>query len=105
MATRFGRALKSLDLDVSFVEYRTQEIADFVERCPLIDGRLLTGIEMITGQDNDIPHGLDRVPAGYIVVNRTANSVISTSSAVNKTPKNSLILNCSANVTVSLWVF
>jgi hypothetical protein len=82
-----------------------QEVTDFIEKCSLIDGKLVSDAELTTGQDNEVGHGLGRIPQGYIVVDRNANSVVSTSSTLNRNPKNSLILNCSANVTVSLWVF
>ena len=104
MATRFGRVLQA-DVDVTLSQDRMQEVTDFIERCSLIDGKLVSDAELTTGQDNEVGHGLGRIPQGYIVVDRNANSVVSTSSTLNRNPKNSLILNCSANVTVSLWVF
>lgn len=105
MATRFGRVLQSLDIDATFAQDRIQEITDFIERSSLIDGKLVSDVELTTGQDNDVAHALGRKPQGYIVVNRNADSVVFTSSTLNRNPKNSLILNCSANVTISLWVF
>ena len=69
----------------------------------IADGRLIENIEITSGTASIVEHKLDRTIRGWIVVRKNANSNIweSTSSIPDKT----LILNASATVTVSLWVF
>ena len=104
MATRFGRVLQA-DVGVTLSQDRMQEVTDFIEKCSLIDGKLVSDAELTTGQDNEVGHGLNRPPQWIYSCRPKRKSVVSTSSTLNRNPKNSLILNCSANVTVSLWVF
>ena len=104
MATRFGRVLQA-DVDVTLSQDRMQEVTDFIEKSLIVDGVLLKDIALKTGQTNEVPHPLNRPPNGCIVVNKVGSSFISTSSDVNKNPKTTLLLNTTANVTVSLWVF
>ncbi len=67
----------------------------------ILDGVYLKSITLSTGSVDKINHKLGRTPLGYIVVKRNANSVIYDSAMDSKT----ISLNCSANVTISLWVF
>lgn len=67
----------------------------------IIDGILLKDIAITTGSVDIVDHKLGRTPLGYIVVKRSANSVIWDSA----TNSRSISLNCSANVTINLWIF
>lgn len=69
----------------------------------LLDGVLLEGVELIAGQANVIEHKLEREPRGYIIVKRSANSQVW--DEVSALKNSTLVLQCSANVTISLWVF
>jgi hypothetical protein len=84
------------------VQDRIKGALDAVGRVPLLDGRLLT-VSVGTSQ-TVIPHGLGRPWSGYIVVSRSANAQV-----WNAPPDaNSfalLVLQASAAVTVTLWVF
>ena len=67
----------------------------------VLDGVLLKDVYLTTGSVHVISHKLGREPLGYICVKKNANSTIWESAITSRT----LSLNCSANVTVSLWVF
>ena len=67
---------------------------------PIIDGGLLLDIELASG-DNAVDHKLGRLLRGYIVVKRSAACDIYNKDIDTRT----LILNSSAAVTVTLWVF
>ena len=67
----------------------------------IIDGVLLKNIHLTTGSIDVVSHKLGRTPLGYLIVKRSAESTIWES----ETNKRSINLNCSANVTVSIWVF
>lgn len=71
----------------------------------ILDGQLLKDIPILTGQTNVIDHKLQRSLVGYFVVRNSANSVIWDSQGSNGTPDLNLKLLCSADTTVSLWVF
>lgn len=76
-----------------------------VSLCGLIFGTLHRNLLLTSGVDNYIAHGLDRNLIGYFVVRRNANSQVWESATKNNFPDRDLILNVSAGVTVSLWVF
>ncbi len=78
--------------------------ADIVNR-EILDGILLRDIPLLTGQTNLVNHKLQRKAVGYIVVRNNANSVVYDSQDTNDHPNLSLALLCSADTTVSLWVF
>lgn len=71
----------------------------------ILDGVLLTDIELTTGVSNNIEHKLGREIIGYIIVKKNANSIIWDSQDTNKLSNLTLVLNCSANVKISLWIF
>jgi len=83
----------------------TRRLAQFVDNCPLIDGALLTDVQLTTGQVNEVAHPLNRIVKGYIIVDKTTLSFITRSTNINKNPKNTLLLNCTVNAVVSIWVF
>jgi len=71
----------------------------------ILDGQVLSNIELVTGADNIIDHKLQRKLVGWIVVRQSANANIWDIQDLNTRPQTSLVLQTSANVTVSLWVF
>lgn len=72
---------------------------------PILGGNLLSGISLLTGVDNNVPHKLGRKLIGYMVVRKNSNSTVWDSQGFNLSQNSTLILNCSANTTVDLWVF
>jgi len=75
-----------------------------VSKMPIINGVLVQNVPLTTGE-NTVEHKLGRKLLGYIVVGNSADSRIWDSQASNNLPSKTLVLNCSANTTVSLWVF
>lgn len=72
---------------------------------PILGGNILPGISLLTGVDNNVPHKLGRKLIGYMVVRKNSNSTVWDSQGFNLSQNSTLILNCSANTTVDLWVF
>lgn len=71
---------------------------------PLVDGVLLENVALVTGSFTPVAHNLARPWRGYLVLSRTANSVVwNQASAADATTF--LYLQPSANITVNLWVF
>lgn len=68
----------------------------------LADGRLVTGISIVSGTPARVEHKLGRAIRGWLVVDKNANADVWRSTS---TLSDVLILNSSANVTLTLWVF
>src|SRR6476619_310162 len=85
---------------------RLQQAVDEATRpvfaCPLVDGRLLEGIELGTGS-NVLSHGLSRTLKGWILTRVSAQVTISDLQVSNATPERTLVLDVSAPCTVSVW--
>jgi len=71
----------------------------------ILDGQILSDIALSVGVDNIIDHKLQRKLVGWIITRQSANANIWDLQDINKRPSQSLILNTSANVIVTLWVF
>lgn len=71
---------------------------------PLVNGRLMSGIAVIMGQ-NTLNHGLGRRLRGYFVVLNSAAVTFYDSQSTNQMPDYTLILNASGPATISLYVF
>lgn len=71
---------------------------------PIVGGRLVKNISMITGV-NIINHGLGDKIQGWIVIMNSAAATFYDSQATNPRPQLTLILNASAPATISLYVF
>lgn len=89
----------------------TQRFADDVTetlnplfRLPILNGRLIEGTVLASG-DNSISHGLGRKLLGWIPVRCSAAVDLYDKQGTNTVPDKLLVLNASADVTVSLWVF
>lgn len=69
----------------------------------IINGQVLKGVSLTTGQDNIVNHRLGRELVGYIVIKKNANADVWDSSTL--TPALTVVLQTSANCTVDLYVF
>lgn len=72
---------------------------------PLVNGTLLSGIELISGQTNIVNHGLNRKLLGWVLTRVRAQSTVWDDQDLNPDPDKTLLLQCSTNVTVDLYVF
>lgn len=78
-----------------------------IEACPLLDGHLLEGIDLVNG-DNSISHKLGRELKGWIITrHRETPSNIVDRQKTNPATDRTLLLNSSVGttVTVDIWVF
>lgn len=69
----------------------------------IIDGLLLENITVVGGTPLTINHGLGIGPRGWILAKKNAQADVW--QTVSPTPNVTMILNASATVTISLWVF
>ena len=72
--------------------------------CAIIDGVLHNDLQLQSGSVYSLEHRLGRALRGWIVVKKSATADVWDSQATNPI-KSTLLLNCSANVTISVWVF
>lgn len=101
------KTLKTVEVpdEVSKFQFNVIEMLNNIVGIPLLDGVLLTQIELVSGAINPVDHKLGRTPQGYIVVRKRANASIWDSQDLNKFSDLTLDLNCSANVIIDLWIF
>lgn len=71
----------------------------------IIDGILLKKVCLQPGISNEVKHSLGRVPLGWLVVRKRADSNIWDVQDFNRNPSRTLSLACSHAVTVDLWIF
>lgn len=72
---------------------------------PLLNSPVLVKNVVLGTSDTLVNHGLNRPFVGYIIVGLNANSVIYTSSTVNKSPLVQAILKASNAVTANILFF
>lgn len=90
------------------IDVQAQHVAtvDALNRIPLLDGRLLEGLELVAGVPLPIAHGLGRPFRGWFPVRLSypgATAVVQ--EAATTTPSTTLRLQCAQACTLSLWVF
>lgn len=72
---------------------------------PIATPTLLKGVDLVTGQANSVNHLLGKVLTGWLVIRQRSQADVWDSQDTNRIPDKTLILRCSANVTVDLLVF
>lgn len=88
--------------DVMKLQERLQEFFVPFVQCPLIDGTLLTGVQLSTAPKS-VEHKLNRAPLGYIITRKNANENVWESSQA--LPARFLTLTATGAVTVDIWIF
>jgi hypothetical protein len=101
---------KTSTFDNHDLQQLDNNISDFsinIAKSEIVDGRIIEDYSLING-DNYIPHGLNRVLRGWFPVRKSGNANIYDKQAdttIDVRPSSTLVLNSSAAITVSLWVF
>lgn len=94
----------ALPLQLPWEQSRTlwsQELQPTLD-CPIIQGNALTSISFEAATDKTISHGLNRVPQGWIVIDKTGNADIWRS---GEWTSNTITLKANVAVTASIWVY
>lgn len=94
---------EATNYDLTLLQDRLQSLFIVLENCPLLEGRTIEDIELVSGVENKIEHGLNRVPEGWIVVDQFGPSgdITRTDELTNVF----LPLTSTSTQTVALWVF
>jgi len=98
------RRVRSQDKDLTQLQDAVATPLAVISRKEILGGQLVEGVELALGATS-IPHGLQRDLIGWFVVRQNGNAIIWDSQDDNALSSRTLVLNASAAVTVSLWVF
>ena len=82
-----------------------QRFADSVSDSSITDGVLIEDVDLKSGQDNTVGHTLGRPITGYIPVRMSASSNVFDASGAGGNLSREFKVRCSADVTVTFWVF
>lgn len=102
------RPLKTInvtDLPLSFIQDNVENFTNQFGNKKIIEGISVTRIAMTSGVDKVVNHKLGRQWLGWIVTRKSNAADVFESSTSNPAPKNTIILQANANVTLDLWVF
>jgi hypothetical protein len=102
------KALKTIGASTTELTKMQSNVSSFIEQfadAQILDGVLIRNIELVSGSVNKVKHKLGRKLIGWIVVRKNANSNVWDSQSTNELQTKTINLECSANVTVDLWVF
>ena len=99
------RTINCKDQDLSKVQDNFAYSIDNIGGKEIVDGMLLKSISLTSGAPNLIDHKLGRTLIGWFIVRKRASSDVWDSQDTNLTKATNLILNCTNNVIVDIWVF
>lgn len=103
------KQFKTINTDSRDLNIVQDNISNAVSSLPgneILNGRIEKGVVLLAAKNpNVISHKLDRIPNGYIVIKRSADSRVWDSQSTNTIQDKTLNLKCSADVTVDLWIF
>lgn len=97
------KKIQSPDRITTQIQDNIEQAINELNRSEILAGRLVQNIVIVSGTPKSVDHRLNRKFKGWIVVEKGAEADIWSSVATS--PEKTLILNSSANVTCSLWVF
>lgn len=96
------KKIQTQDYITSIIQDNVDQAVSPIIQSEIIDGILLKNISLVSGQVNQVSHKLNRKPIFWIVARQDSNSVVWESSTL--TTDLFLVLNCSANCIINLWI-
>lgn len=103
MAIASFRRVRSQDNVIRQLQDATSAVFQDIVTREILDGQIITGIELLFGTPSSVSHKLSRPFTGYLVIRKNAASEIWDSPST--APSSILVLNASVNVTIDIWVF
>lgn len=98
------KSVVTTDVTISRLQSNLDSWAKSVKFDGVNDGLLLKNVVLLAADVNLVEHKLGREPRGYFPMLK-GNSIIWNSQDANVFKTKSLALECSADVTIDLWVF
>lgn len=95
------KTLQFTDDKISRFQDNTKNAMDQLHKIPLIDGVLIEGIKLTSGQDNQVSHQLGRAYRLWFPVRQDTNSTLFEQTSADSS--RFINIHCSATCTVSLW--
>ena len=99
------RTIVTSDYDLSRVQDNIVYTLDNIGGKEIVDGILLKNVSLSSAGPNIINHKLGRTLIGWFIIRKRSTSDVWDSQDLNTTQATNLVLNCTNNVTVDLWVF
>jgi len=93
------------DKDLAKLQNNIEILIQPVLNSQVIDGNLVKNVIIKPSQRNEVYHGLDREPLGFIIVRKRADSRIWDLQDSNTAKKRTFTLACSHQVCVDIWFF
>ncbi len=87
------------------LQTNVREVLEPIAANQITQGQLLANVILKSGVTNIVPIGINRPLTGWFTTRLSANSVVWDSQSANTTPSQNLLLHCSADCVVSLYVF
>lgn len=97
------KKIKGTTAELTRLQSNLDNWAQTMQKTGIVNGVLLQDISLVSSTINTVEHKLGRTPLGYIVVTKNANANIW--NEVSTFTSKFLMLQCSSDVTISLWVF
>ena len=98
------RKVRCNDSDLASVQDAVEVPIRDISSRRIIDGRQIISVSLTTGADNLIQHGLGRPLAGWVLTRINAQATVWDEQDDNAIGSLTLVLRCSADCTVDLWV-
>ena len=105
MTLRKYERVPTNDATLNRIQERLEDILLPVASASIIDGRLISDIDLASGTTSIITHSLGRNISGWIVVSKDAAQHVYDVQSSNDDPDKFLYLTAGGTVTVSVWVF
>lgn len=99
------KKIKSEDSTLNRMQDQVEFTISQLVRTEILDGRLMKEVKLQTGSTNVIEHKLGRAIRGWVLTRKRANATVWDSQDSNTRQDKFLNLECSADVSVDLWVF
>jgi hypothetical protein len=95
------RKVKSASPDLNRAQDAVDDVLRAIAACPLLDGVLLTDLDISSTVNTAVNHGLQRQPRGWIITDMPAFAAFYRVAWDER----SITLLASVDSTVSIWVF
>ena len=99
------KKINTKDKELVQVQNNVEDVLNPIINANIVDGLLLKNVCLTALKANLVKHKLNRPPLGWILVRKRADSRIWDIQDSNINTKTSLVLTCSHDVVVDLWIF
>lgn len=95
------KKIKSADQNLNLVQDNIDQAITPLQSIPMVGGNVVE-FDLVSGSDNNVPHGLQRTPQYWGLLGQSANATVW--EIVASTDSSFLVLRASSNCSVKVWV-